>query len=63
MAPGAGVVGWQDKGSSGGMASVALCAEDHLERMELRLRRDEEPAESLWVRIKGAQGQGTVGVC
>jgi len=36
--------------------SVSLCENDQLECMELYLGMDEEPTESLWVRIKGRAG-------
>jgi len=51
------------QGRRGG--SVALYVKDQLECMELRLGLDEEPMESLWVKIKGRTGLGdiTVGVC
>jgi len=44
---------------------IALYVKDQLECMELRLGLDEEPTESLWVKIKGRAGKGniTVGVC
>ena len=43
--------------------AVALYVKDQC--MELRLGLDEEPTESLWVKIKGRAGTGdiTVGVC
>ncbi|PKU48684.1 glycerol kinase [Limosa lapponica baueri] len=45
--------------------SVALYVNDQLECVELHLGMDEDPTESLWVRIKGRTGAGdvTVGVC
>jgi len=51
------------QGRRGG--GVALYVKDQLECMELRLGMDEEPTESLWVKIKGRTGTGniTVGVC
>jgi len=44
---------------------VTLCVKDRLECMELCLGLDEEPTESLWVKIKSRAGTGdiTVGVC
>ena len=44
---------------------VTLYVKDQLECMELCLGLDEEPMESLWVKIKGRAGTGdiTVGVC
>ncbi|GAB0188316.1 hypothetical protein GRJ2_001296900 [Grus japonensis] len=44
---------------------VALYVNDQLECMELHLGMEEEPTESLWVRIKGRAGAGDiiVGVC
>ena len=44
---------------------VTLHVGDQLERLELRLGMDEEPTESLWVRMKGRAGTGDiiVGVC
>ncbi|PKU40382.1 dtw domain-containing protein 2 [Limosa lapponica baueri] len=44
---------------------VALYVNDELECVELHLGMDEDPTESLWVRIKGSTGAGdvTVGVC
>ncbi|GAB0182153.1 hypothetical protein GRJ2_000680600 [Grus japonensis] len=44
---------------------VTLYLSDQLECMELNLGMDEEPTESLWVRIKGKAGTGDtiVGVC
>ncbi|GAB0205257.1 hypothetical protein GRJ2_002991300 [Grus japonensis] len=64
MAPMSGVLEWKDsQGSKGG--NVALNVSDQLECMELCLGMDEEPTESLWVRIKGSAGTGDiiVGVC
>ena len=51
------------QGRRGG--GVTLYVKDQLECMELRLGLDEEPTESLWVKIKGRAGTGdvTVGVC
>ncbi|PKU32688.1 nedd4-binding protein 2-like 2 [Limosa lapponica baueri] len=44
---------------------VALYIKDQLECMGLQLWMDEDPTESLWVKIKGSTGAGdvTVGVC
>ncbi|GAB0203845.1 hypothetical protein GRJ2_002850100 [Grus japonensis] len=44
---------------------IALYISDQLECMELHLGMDEEPTESLWVRIKGSAGAGDIiaGVC
>jgi len=44
---------------------VALYVKDQLECRELHLGLDEEPTESLWVKIKCRAGTGdiTVGVC
>jgi len=44
---------------------ISLYVNDQLESMELRLGTNEEPNESLWVRIKGRAGTGDiiVGVC
>ncbi|GAB0175856.1 hypothetical protein GRJ2_000050800 [Grus japonensis] len=45
----------QDRqGRQGG--GIVLYINDHLECMELHLGKDEEPTESLWVRIKGSTG-------
>ncbi|GAB0208438.1 hypothetical protein GRJ2_003309500 [Grus japonensis] len=51
------------QGRRGG--DVDLYVSDQLECMELHLGMDEEPTESLWVRIKGRAGAGDiiVGVC
>ncbi|PKU31806.1 dtw domain-containing protein 2 [Limosa lapponica baueri] len=51
------------QGKQGG--GVALYVNDQLESMELHLGMDEDPTESLWVRIKGntGAGDGTVRVC
>ncbi|GAB0178597.1 hypothetical protein GRJ2_000325000 [Grus japonensis] len=51
------------QGRRGG--GVTLYINDQLECMELHLGMDEEPTESLWVRIKGRAGAGDiiVGVC
>ncbi|GAB0200352.1 hypothetical protein GRJ2_002500600 [Grus japonensis] len=51
------------QGRRGG--GVALYINDQLECMELHLGMDEEPTESLWVRIKGRAGAGDIiaGVC
>ncbi|GAB0179239.1 hypothetical protein GRJ2_000389200 [Grus japonensis] len=51
------------QGRRGG--GIALYVSDQLECMELHLEMDEEPTESLWVRIKGRAGAGDirVGVC
>ncbi|GAB0205858.1 hypothetical protein GRJ2_003051400 [Grus japonensis] len=51
------------QGRGGG--GVTLYVSDQLECMELCLGMDEEPTESLWVRIKGRAGTGDtiVGVC
>ncbi|GAB0176173.1 calcium-independent phospholipase A2-gamma [Grus japonensis] len=51
------------QGRRGG--GVALYVNDQLECMELHLGMDEEPTESLWVRIKGRAGAGDIiaGVC
>ncbi|KAM9590815.1 uncharacterized protein ACIBXB_005869 [Morphnus guianensis] len=51
------------QGRQGG--GVNLYVNDQLECMELCLGMDEEPTESLWVRIKGRAGTGDiiVGVC
>jgi len=51
------------QGRQGG--GVALYAIDQLEFMELHLGLNEEPTESLWVRIKGRAGAGDImiGVC
>jgi len=46
------------QGRRGG--SVALCANDQLECVELCLGMDEELTESLWVRIKGRAGTGDI---
>ncbi|GAB0190160.1 hypothetical protein GRJ2_001481300 [Grus japonensis] len=45
--------------------AVTLYVNDQLESMELCLGMDEEPTESLWVRLKGRAGTGDtiVGVC
>jgi len=44
---------------------LTVYVNDQLECMELRLGLNEEPTESLWVRIKGRSGTGDiiVGVC
>ncbi|GAB0196057.1 hypothetical protein GRJ2_002071000 [Grus japonensis] len=39
---------------------VALYVNDQLECMDLHLGMDEEPTESLWVRIKGRAGAGNI---
>jgi len=70
------VLGWllrlvlerKDKGSFGRTGrgwGVALYVSDLLECMELCLRMDVEPTESLWVRIKGRAGTGDTiaGIC
>ncbi|GAB0197130.1 hypothetical protein GRJ2_002178300 [Grus japonensis] len=49
------------QGRRGG--GVALYVNDQLECMERHLGMDEEPTESLWVRIKGRTGDITAGVC
>jgi len=51
------------QGRRGG--GVALYVKEQLECMELCLEMDEEPMESLWVKIKGRAGTSgiTVGVC
>ncbi|GAB0175756.1 hypothetical protein GRJ2_000040800 [Grus japonensis] len=51
------------QGRQGG--GVALYVNEQLECMELHLGMDEEPTESLWVRIKGSAGTGDIiaGVC
>ncbi|GAB0209793.1 hypothetical protein GRJ2_003445000 [Grus japonensis] len=51
------------QGRRGG--GVDLYVSDQLECMELHLGMDEEPTESLWVRIKGSTGTGDIiaGVC
>ncbi|GAB0200487.1 hypothetical protein GRJ2_002514100 [Grus japonensis] len=51
------------QGRRGG--GVTLYVNDQLECMELHLGMDEEPTESLWVRIKGRAGTGDIiaGVC
>ncbi|GAB0177047.1 mitochondrial enolase superfamily member 1 [Grus japonensis] len=51
------------QGRRGG--GVTLYVSDQLECMELHLGMEEEPTESLWVRIKGRAGAGDiiVGVC
>ncbi|GAB0183727.1 hypothetical protein GRJ2_000838000 [Grus japonensis] len=51
------------QGRRGG--GVTLYTDDQLEYMELHLGMDEEPTESLWVRIKGSTGAGDIiaGVC
>jgi len=46
------------QGRQGG--DVAIYVNDQLECMELCLGVDEEPTKSLWVRIKGRQGQVTL---
>ncbi|GAB0203140.1 hypothetical protein GRJ2_002779600 [Grus japonensis] len=48
-----------------GGGGVTLYVNDQLECMELCLGMDEEPTESLWVRIKGSAGTGDIiaGVC
>ncbi|PKU36538.1 hypothetical protein llap_13164 [Limosa lapponica baueri] len=48
-----------------GGGGVALYVNDQLECLELHLGMDEEPRESLWVKIKGSTGAGdvTIGVC
>ncbi|GAB0208028.1 hypothetical protein GRJ2_003268500 [Grus japonensis] len=71
IAPMTGVLGWKGTGSLGrrGRAGeeevVALYVHEQLECMELHLGMEEEPTESLWVRIKGRAGAGDiiVGVC
>ncbi|GAB0203861.1 thrombospondin-4 [Grus japonensis] len=72
IAPVTGVLGWKGTGSSGrtGRADeegvgIALYISDQLECMELHLGMDEDPTESLWVRIKGSAGAGDIiaGVC
>ena len=54
----------KDRQGRGG-GGVTLYVSDQLECMELHLGMDEEPTESLWVRIKGRAGTGDiiVGVC
>ncbi|GAB0186117.1 hypothetical protein GRJ2_001077000 [Grus japonensis] len=51
------------QGRQGG--DVALYVNDQLECMELHLEMDEEPTESLWIRIQGRAGAGdtVMGVC
>ncbi|PKU28864.1 dtw domain-containing protein 2 [Limosa lapponica baueri] len=51
------------QGRRGG--GVALYVNEQLESMELHLGMDEEPTESLWVKIRGRTGTGdiTLGVC
>ncbi|GAB0204290.1 hypothetical protein GRJ2_002894600 [Grus japonensis] len=51
------------QGRQGG--GITLYVNDQLECMELHLGMEEEPTESLWIRIKGRAGAGdiTVGVC
>ncbi|GAB0188002.1 hypothetical protein GRJ2_001265500 [Grus japonensis] len=51
------------QGRQGG--GITLYINDQLECMELHLGMDEEPTESLWVRIKGRAGAGDIiaGVC
>ncbi|GAB0179991.1 hypothetical protein GRJ2_000464400 [Grus japonensis] len=51
------------QGRRGG--GITLYVNDQLECMELHLGMDEEPTESLWVRIKGRAGAGDIiaGVC
>jgi len=51
------------QGTRGG--GVPLYVKEQLEHMELLLGMDEEPTESLWVKIKGRAGTGdtTVEVC
>ncbi|PKU27961.1 hypothetical protein llap_21735 [Limosa lapponica baueri] len=51
------------QGRRGG--DVTLYVKDQLECMELCLGMDEEPTESLWVKIKQRAGTGdvTAGVC
>ena len=51
------------QGRRGG--DVALYINDQLECMELHLEMDEEPNESLWIRIQGRAGAGdtVMGVC
>jgi len=51
------------QGKQGG--GVALYVKDQLDCMELHLGLDEEPTESLWVKIQDRAGTGdiTVGVC
>ncbi|GAB0208424.1 mitochondrial enolase superfamily member 1 [Grus japonensis] len=67
IAPMTGVLGRKGTGSLGrtGRAEEDLYVNDQLECMELHLGMDEEPTESLWVRIKGSAGAGDiiVGVC
>ncbi|GAB0187691.1 hypothetical protein GRJ2_001234400 [Grus japonensis] len=46
------------QGRQGG--GIALYANDQLEYMELHLGMEEEPTESLWVRIKGRAGAGDI---
>ncbi|GAB0205871.1 hypothetical protein GRJ2_003052700 [Grus japonensis] len=54
----------KDRQGRGG-GGVTLYINDQLECMELHLGVDEEPTESLWVRIKGRTGAGQIiaGVC
>ncbi|GAB0205823.1 hypothetical protein GRJ2_003047900 [Grus japonensis] len=54
----------KDRQGRGG-GGVTLYVNDQLECMELHLGMDEEPTESLWVRIKGSTGTGDIiaGVC
>ncbi|GAB0178102.1 hypothetical protein GRJ2_000275500 [Grus japonensis] len=51
------------QGRRGG--GIALYVNNQLECLELHLGVDEEPTESLWVRIKGRAGAGDIiaGVC
>jgi len=46
------------QGTRGG--GVPLYDKEQLECMELLLRMDEEPTESLWVKIKGRAGTGNI---
>ena len=63
-----GLVEWKGTGSLGRTGredEEGVSPSNQLACMELCLGMDEEPTESLWVRIKGRAGTGyiIVGVC
>lgn len=63
MAPMAGVLGWEDRGSLGRIGKgrrggrITLCVGDQLECVELCVGMDEEPQRVEGPGLKGRQGR------
>lgn len=63
MAPMAGVLGWEDRGSLGRIGKgrrggrITLCVGDQLECVELCVGMDEEPQRVEGPGLKGGQGR------